>query len=161
MENENTEGKVSNMCVFVKLKTYSGIQEMNFCFLLQVFFFLGNSGRKFCSSWVVCGFIVLCWRKYERYEQLCLGAEKSKLIRAIKLLWPQSYPPPQCPPPPQITQNWSKISVVVYKDSCRESVLTIPERIFSKILPKYLMLWYIFNMYFFPTLHAYETNFWF
>lgn len=39
MENENTEGKVSNMCVCIKLKTYSGIQEMNFLFLLQVFFF--------------------------------------------------------------------------------------------------------------------------
>lgn len=39
MKNENTEGKVSNTCVYIKLKTYSGIQEMNFCFLLQVCFF--------------------------------------------------------------------------------------------------------------------------
>lgn len=106
------------VCVCIKLKTYSAIQEMNFWFLLQVgFFFLANSGRRFCSSWVVCGFIVLCWRKYERYEQLCLGAEKSKLIRAVKLLWPNLFSLIHSPLPCKITQNLSKISVVVYKDS--------------------------------------------
>lgn len=30
MENENIERKVSNMCVCIKIKTYAGIQEINF-----------------------------------------------------------------------------------------------------------------------------------
>jgi len=43
MENENTEGKVSNMWVCINLKIYSGIQEIIFLLLFQVFFY-GYSG---------------------------------------------------------------------------------------------------------------------
>lgn len=58
MENENTEGKVSNMCVCINLKTYSGIQEINFLLLLQVFFLwlFWLKGLFFLS----CTWLLLC-----------------------------------------------------------------------------------------------------
>lgn len=82
----------SQICVCVlSLKLILVFKRWIFWFYSKYFFFLGNSGWRLCSFWVACGFIVLCWRKYERYEHLCLGAEQSKLIRAIKLLWPNLF----------------------------------------------------------------------
>lgn len=77
MENENTEGKVSNTCVYINLKNHFGIQEINFLLLLQDFSMV-ILAEGFVSLELYVVFIVLCCKKYERHEQLCVGAGKSK-----------------------------------------------------------------------------------
>lgn len=84
MKNENTEGKISNMCGCINLKTYSGIQEINFLCFLQVFIF----SMVILAEGFVLMWFSLCFAEgsMERYEQLYLGGEKSKGTREIRLL---------------------------------------------------------------------------